>query len=471
MKSCYMNFRNIAGYSALTGSLLSSMAAVAADKPAPERKETRPNIILIMTDQQTATAMSCAGNCDLRTPAMDALAEDGVMLSRAYCPFPLSGPCRASLMTGRMPSEIGARDNGVRPSEEAMQRNIGFLMQEAGYETMYAGKWHASEVNIPDGRGFRRICDMDDRTLVAACRDSLPTRDRSKPLFLVASLLDPHEICEYARSQTLPYGEVERVPVWECPNLPSNFMPSTYEPEAIALRRDAHPRSHPTATYTQDDWREYLYAYYRLTERVDKHVGDLVALLRKEGLYDNSLIIFCSDHGDGAASHGWNQKWILQEEVVNVPLIVKAPKGEGLTGERNDEALSNIGLDIVATICDYAGVELDDTYRGLSLRKVVEDPSASLHEEVFIETLLSEISVRGWAIVEKDFKYVLYNHFRNREQLFDMRNDRGEMLNLAVDKRYSERIASMRRKMYEWGKKTGDKQLIRALQPLVENQK
>ncbi len=463
-----MNLRNVAGWSALTGSLLSS-AVCAAERPSTGGEQSRPNIILIMTDQQTASAMSCAGNADLRTPAMDALAEDGVMLSRAYCPFPLSGPCRASLMTGRMPSEIGARDNGVRPSEQAMQRNVGFMLQEAGYETMYAGKWHASEVNIPDNRGFRRICDMDDRTLVESCRDSLPTRDKSKPLFLVASFLNPHEICEYARSQTLPYGEIEPVPTWECPNLPANFMPSTYEPEAIALRREAHPRSHPTATYTQDDWREYLYAYYRLTERVDYHIGKLVALLRKEGLYDNSLIIFCSDHGDGAAAHGWNQKWILQEEVVNVPLIVKAPKGEGLTGVRNDEALSNIGLDVVATICDYAGVSLDDSYRGLSLRRVVEQPSVSLHDEVFIETLLSEIAVRGWAIVEKDYKYVLYNHFRNREQLFDMKNDRGEMVNLAVDRRFTERVAAMRRKMYEWGVKVGDKQLIKAMQPLVES--
>ena len=184
-----MNLRLFAGVSALTGSLLP--AAAAADNG-----DKRPDIILIMTDQQTAAAMSCAGNPDLRTPAMDALAADGVMLSRAYCPYPLSGPCRASLLTGRMPTEIGATDNGVRPSEQAMSRSIGVLMHEAGYETMYAGKWHASEINVPDGRGFRKICDMDDRTLVDRCRDSLPARDRTKPLFLVASFLDPHEICE-----------------------------------------------------------------------------------------------------------------------------------------------------------------------------------------------------------------------------------------------------------------------------------
>jgi len=459
-----MNLKLFAGCSAVAGSVLAPAAAAAAGGC------DRPDIILIMTDQQTASAMSCAGNPDLRTPAMDALAADGVMLSRAYCPYPLSGPCRASIMTGRMPTEIGATDNGVRPSEEAMSHSLGILLREAGYEAMYAGKWHASEINVPEGRGFRKICDMDDRTLVDRCRDSLPARDRSKPLFLVASFLDPHEICEYARRETLPYGEIEPAAPEQLPNLPCNFMPSTYEPEAISLRRAAHPRSHDTATYTQDDWRRYLNAYYRLTERVDERIGELLGLLREEGLYDDAVIIFCSDHGDGAASHRWNQKWILQEEVINVPLIIKAPKSDrrALRGVRNDRALSNIGLDIAATVCDYAGVELGESYRGRSLRPLTAAKDAALHDEVYVETFLSAVEVKGWAIVEDRYKYVLYNHFQNREQLFDLERDRGEMLNLAVDASYRERIEAMREKMYLWALHTGDKRLIRTLRPLVE---
>lgn len=449
-----------------------SVVAAATSAPAVAPKEQRPNIILIMTDQQTASAMSCAGNTDLRTPAMDALAEDGVRLERAYCPFPLSGPCRASLMTGLMPTEIGATDNGVEPNEEAMSQSIGYLMRDAGYETMYAGKWHASEVNLPEeGRGFKKVCNMDDRTMVENIAGALKERNEEKPLFLVASFLDPHEICEFARRQTLPYGEVELPRTEECPNLPVNFQKSTYEPEAIGLRKAAHPRSHPTALYTEDDWREYLWAYYRLTERVDAHIGALVELLKAEGLYDTSLILFCSDHGDGAASHQWNQKWILQEECVNVPLIVKAPKSDrkALRGATNSVALSNIGLDIVKTICDYGGVELNEQkYRGKSLRGVLHQQEAPLHEEVFIETFLSEVNVRGWAIVEGKYKYVLYNHFQNREQLFDMESDRGEMVNLAVESKHKGTIARLREKMYQWGLHTGDKQLVRALGPLVK---
>ena len=208
-------------HSALLAGAMMAPAAVEASTPAP-KEESRPNIILIMTDQQTASAMSCAGNPDLLTPAMDALAEDGVRLERAYCPFPLSGPCRASMMTGLMPTEIGATDNGIQPDEEAMCRSIGYLMRDAGYETMYAGKWHASEVNLPEeGRGFKKVCNMDDRTMVDNIASALAERETQKPLFLVASFLDPHEICEFARSQTLPYSSHGGVsqPTYEFPKI------------------------------------------------------------------------------------------------------------------------------------------------------------------------------------------------------------------------------------------------------------
>ena len=130
---------------------------------------------------------------------------------------------------------------------------------------------------------------------------------------MVASLLNPHEICEYGRNETLQYGELAPFSTDECPNLPANFMPSTYAAEALTLEHASSPRYHDTYTYTQDDRRRYLYAYYRLVERVDREVGRIVGVLKARGLYDDSAIIFLSDHGDGVAAHGWNQKWNLQE--------------------------------------------------------------------------------------------------------------------------------------------------------------
>ncbi|WP_418983576.1 sulfatase [Alistipes sp.] len=457
---------------AFAGSLATlALAAADARAAAPKKpsESLRPNIVVIMTDQQTAGAMSSAGNPYVRTPAMDALAADGVRFTRAYCPYPLSGPCRASLITGRMPSEVGATDNAVRPRDEDMRQGIGHRIAAAGYECLYAGKWHVPEVNLPaEGTGFRGIAKMHDPTLADACDEALAAYDGQKPLFLVASLLDPHEICEYGRFETLQYGELNPFETADCPNLPANFMPSTYESEALRLEHDASPRYHDTYSYTQDDWRRYLYAYYRLVERVDREIGRLVEVLKRRGIYDDAAIILLSDHGDGVAAHGWNQKWALFEEVVNVPLVVKSPRGRGLAGERNDEALSSVGLDLYATVCDYAGVALDTArYRGRSLRPVAEGRQRTLHDEVFVETLLSGAGIRGWSIIEGRYKYVLYQWGRNREQLYDLERDRGEMVNLAVDRRYAPELKRLRRKMHAWAVRTGDKPLIRNTAPFA----
>lgn len=465
------DLKNLCGQTAFAGSLATlALAAADARAAAPRKADpVRPNIIVIMTDQQTAGAMSCAGNPYVATPAMDALATDGVRFTRAYCPYPLSGPCRASLITGRMPSEVGASDNAVRPHAEDMRQGIGNRMAEAGYECLYAGKWHVPEVNLPtEGTGFRGIAKMHDPTLPDACDEALAQYDGRKPLFLVASLLDPHEICEYGRFETLQYGELDPYLTADCPNLPANFMPSTYEAEAVRLEHRASPRYHDTYSYTQDDWRRYLHAYYRLVERVDREIGRLVEVLKRRGLYDDAVIVLLSDHGDGVAAHGWNQKWALFEEVVNVPLIVKSPLGRGLAGACNDEALSNVGLDLYATVCDYAGIRLDTTrYRGRSLRPVAEGRQTALHDEVFVETYLPGVDMRGWSIIEGRYKYVLYRWGRNREQLFDLESDRGEMVNLAVDRRYASDLARLRRKMFEWALRTGDKPLIRNMEPFA----
>ncbi len=472
-----MNSKILMGATLLGGEIFTVAAASAAVQPAPEKQnrksEERPPIVVIMTDQQTARAMSCAGNPHVATPAMDALADDGVNFSRGYCPYPLSGPCRASLVTGRMPYEVGAFDNDIRPHEEDMQQGIGNRMAAAGYECLYAGKWHVPEVNIPEtGTGFRKISNLDDPGLASACDKALGEYDGRKPLFLVASFLDPHEICEHGRFESLKYGELDSYTIDDCPNLPRNFMPSTYEAEALELEHRSSPRYHDTYTYTQDDWRRYLYAYYRLVERVDREVGRLTEVLKRHGIYDKAVIIFLSDHGDGVAAHRWNQKWALFEEAINVPLIVKAPKGEGLTGVKNDEALSNVGLDLYATVADYAGVKLDtERYRGRSLRPVVEGRQTGLHDEVFVETLLSGVGIRGWSIIEGRYKYVLYQWGRNREQLYDLEEDRGEMLNLAVDRQYAPELQRLRRKMYDWGVKIGEKKLVRNLKHFVEKDK
>ncbi len=421
----------------------------------------QPDIILIMTDQQTASAMSCVGNTNVQTPAMDELAKDGVLFNRAYVSFPLSGPSRASLFTGKTPSELGVEGNEKGIRKEDMQQNLGFQLLNAGYNCLYAGKWHVHETNIPtEGTGFRKVCNMNDPVLVEQCIPYLKEKSE-KPMFLVASFLNPHEICEYARRESLPYGNLREPHIDDCPNLPYNYPEPAYYPEALLLHKEATPKVYPTRRYTDDDWRKYLYAYYRLVERVDKEVGKLITELKKNGKYDNSLIIFVSDHGDGVAAHHWNQKSSLQDEVLRVPFIVKAPKGQGLLNVKKEKALVNINLDIFQTICDYAGVKTDSKLNGKSVRPLVETNADKLHERVFAETRMDDL--RGWCVIEEDYKYVLYRYHENREQLFDLKKDPWEMQNLAKDRSKEELLNKYRKTLYGWNKVIKEKMFEKQL--------
>lgn len=198
-------------------SLLSSSMAYAAE---------RPNIIYIFTDQHTANAMSCAGNPDLHTPNLDRLAAAGIMFQNAYCTAPLSGPSRGSMFTGHYPDAVGLSVNGSPLPDSLKTQTLGTLVKNAGYECAYGGKWHVPELDIPDKQyGFDQIYKHSDDGLAEACVKFL-SKKHNKPFFLVASYDNPHNICEYARSQNLPYGNTDTPELRNCPGLPPNFAKS-----------------------------------------------------------------------------------------------------------------------------------------------------------------------------------------------------------------------------------------------------
>lgn len=408
----------------------------------------RPNIIYIFTDQHTATAMSCAGNPDVHTPNLDRLAAAGIMFQNAYCTAPLSGPSRGSMFTGRYPDAVGLSVNGAPLPDSLQAQTLGTLVKNAGYECAYGGKWHVPELDIPDKRlGFDRLYKHSDNGLAEACAEFLSEK-HNKPFFLVASFDNPHNICEYARSQNLPYGTIGIPELRNCPGLPANFAKSPYDADVIENERASNFNVYPTANFTPEDWRMYRYTYYRLVEKVDKEIGKIIDVIDKNNLWENTVVIFSSDHGDGLGAHHWNQKSALYEEVVNVPFIVTLP-GKKHAGEKLPQLISS-GVDFFATICDWAGVRLPKDTAGKSFRKVAEEgsPQTPHQDYVITETRFDGSKTRGWMVRTKRYKYVLYDKGRYREQLFDMENDRGETRNLMMENAY-EKVAQEHRDILE----------------------
>ena len=160
--------------------------------------DRRPNILLIVTDQQSAFMLGCAGNRHVRTPAMDRIAARGVRFARTWCSNPMCLPSRFSLVTGRLGSDFGIRhnDDGQRADIPAAVRGAtaGWLLRRAGYETAWGGKAHLPAGWTPGALGFETITRDERDGLAAVCADFVG-RKRERPFFLMASFINPHDIC------------------------------------------------------------------------------------------------------------------------------------------------------------------------------------------------------------------------------------------------------------------------------------
>lgn len=271
-----------------------------------------------------------------------------------------------------------------------------------------------------------------------------------KAFFLVASYDNPHNICEYARSQNFPYGNIDTPDIRDCPGVPANFAKNPYDADVIESERVNNYNVYPTAGFTPEDWRMYRYTYYRLVEKVDKEIGKIIDAIDKNDLWKNTVVIFSSDHGDGIGAHHWNQKSALYEEVINIPLIVTLP-GKKNAGKVLPQLISN-GIDFFASVCDWAGAKMPEGAAGKSFRKVVEEgnPQALHQEYIITETRFDGSKTRGWVVRTERYKYVLYDKGKYREQLFDMQHDRGEMRNLIMENAYSQELQKLRDVLEKW---------------------
>lgn len=423
----------------------------------------QPNILIIMADQWAAHALGCAGSSVVHTPNLDSLAATGTRFERAYTTFPLCVPARSSLVSGRYPHELGIEGNTV-PAGSGPGRakeSLGHWFTAAGYECAYAGKWHAPEASAHAKDGFDVIHPFGDEGLSAAAVDWLGSRyNTGTPFLLFVSFDNPHTICEYARGQHLPYGDVQPpANVRDAPPLPSNFATAPYSPQALTHERAQAEQTYGTAGYSHDDWRLYRHAYAQLIEKTDEQIGTILRALDLQGMAENTVVLFTSDHGDGDAAHGWNQKTSLQEEAVRVPLLMKGP-GIGFDQVRNQ--LVSLGLDLIPTLCGLAGIAAPAGINGLNC--LTEKRAQG--EGIAVETAFGtgrRVSTLGRSFITDRYKYTVYSWGKHREQLVDLVADPGELRNLAEESAFDAILEEFRRRLLGWCTETNDEAFLKKL--------
>ena len=456
-------------------SLLVLVLVVAGcSSPEPHQEPlTRPNIIYIYTDQQHANMMSCAGNPWLSTPAMDYIAENGIRFTRAYTTNPVCSPARVSLITGRFAGDFrDAEGNVVREnrgsmripqmSDEVLQTTVPAYLKKAGYDLLYGGKKHLPKMLNPGTLGFEYFTDDERDELAQQAADHIRGK-HDNPYFMIVSLINPHDIFYMAirehsdpNNPLLERGKKELATLdWAlkypkgvsedeffekyCPPAPPNLEPQEDEPEAMKyMLKQRDFREGARNHYTETDWRKHRWAYCRLTERVDGQIQVILDALKDSGQDENTLVLFSSDHGDMDGAHRLEHKTTLYEESANIPFLAMW-RGVIPGGQVDSLHLVSNGLDLLPTVCDFAGTAGQSDPRGRSLRPLMEGREIEWRQTLGVE---SEI---GRMVVGNDgLKYIRYDVAGVEERLHDLNHDPYEMTHFTKDSAYQEQLGYLR---------------------------
>lgn len=454
----------------------------------------RPNLVLLLTDDQRGDAMHCAGNDVIQTPHMDRLASDGMRFRNAFVTTSICPVSRVSILTGQYMRRHEVLDFVASPSAATMEDAYPSLLRRAGYYTGFVGKWgigtnqaaadraadgfdywagaaeqgnywheatcpyithdgvHAKHQNVctcpPSGpkqrTGHANLRDPKHLTVditPAKCAQFLDSRAADKPFCLSVSFKAPHA----PRSDFHPsfadlYTEDE---------LP---VPPTATPDDAA-RQPRFLRESPSGTggarlaEQHDVVRERLRRYYRLISGVDRAVGHIRQLLSERGLAENTIIILTSDNGYLFGEHGLTSKWLMHEASIRVPLLVFDPRlPADAHGRTCDEMALNI--DLAPTLLELAGVAPPPRMQGSSLVHLLDDPNRPHRDDWFYEyhfrTERYPIE-RTEGVRTRRWKYVRYLDQQPRfEQLFDLADDPLERWNLAALPEHAEVLTRLR---------------------------
>ncbi|WP_439183634.1 sulfatase family protein [Carboxylicivirga taeanensis] len=392
-------------------------------------KDKRPNVILILTDDQGSIDMNCYGATDLYTPNMDALAQSGVQFNQFYVAAPVCSPSRASMLTGQNPHKAGLPGNASsQEGHEGMpgqKTTIAEIMKANGYQTAHIGKWHIGYTpeTMPLGQGFDYSFGH-----MGGCIDNYSH-------FFYWNGPNRHDLWENGEEvwhDGQYFGDLmadkARQYIEEHKNKPF-FMYYAINMPHYPLQPKGKWRQH----YEHLEMPRCDYAAFVST--IDEYIGNLMATLEEQGIRDNTIVILQSDHGHsnetrtfgggGSAGPYRGSKFSLFEGGIRVPAIISYPKKIKQQQQRNQMALN---IDWLPTIADYCDIQsLPKDVEGKSLRTVIDKNSKSQHQQFIWK------SGGSWAIRQGDWKLLGYPQDNSGKGQLDPDKDLLFLVNLKTD--------------------------------------
>ncbi len=421
--------------------------------------DKRPNILFLMTDQQRFDALSCMNN-EIVTPNLDRLISESVYFIEARCVNPSCVPSRAAIVTGKYPSQCGCPMYITKlPKDETTFMS---LLQKNGYYTAVVGKQHFADSEIEKGYDYENIVDGHG---TFAPREALGGYID----FLTDNGVDPATVSKNAfisgaewKADTKYHideyiGELGKGWLTDCaptldkpwfftlsfsgPHHPYDGIGTEYErlyddmdlsyPETSYDDLDDKPKQYKEMDgyshiylkdFTKEDYIKTKKSYYANMSMIDAKIGEVIEILKKQGMYDNTVIIFTSDHGDFMGDYGLVEKLqCLSDSLMRVPLFVKPPIA-GFKGVKINDLVTNI--DIASTCLEVAGADIPSNIECHPYSRYWNDTEPIIKQN---SLYLEAGAIKGCII--DNYKIV---HYMNRDygELYDLKNDSLEIKNL-----------------------------------------
>jgi len=459
-----------------------------------EAAARRPNILFVMTDDQTVQEMSCYGNRILQTPNMDRVAHGGTRFANCFATNALCAPARATVLTGCFSHIHGIRGNSEKADAiEELDPDVPTfpeLLQKSGYRTALVGKYHIRQdprgfdcwtIHPGQGRYFDPVyieggvrvqkkgyaSDITTDMALAFLRKT----DSSQPFCLVYQFKAPHRPFSPAPRHADLFEDLEIA------------EPETFNDD-YATRRIAHVAEDMQFDQSlagdyddlpeglsREDRKKWIYQRfikdrYRTLCGVDENLGRVLDCLDERGLAEDTLILYTADHGYFLGEHGWYDKRFMYEPAIRIPLLARYPR-LGTAGHVSDEMVMNI--DFAPTILDFAGVPIPEGMQGRSLRPLMEGASpddwrASIYYAYYENSW--ELHGKGDEAMAEPYRYFtahrigphrgvrtqrykLIEYYSEGDywELFDLEHDPNELKNLYGDPAYDTTVAELKQEL------------------------
>jgi arylsulfatase len=467
-----------------------------------ERHQPRPNIILIITDQQRYDTIAALGYPHVDTPHLDRLAREGVTLTNCFVAGASCAPSRASLFSGYYPHTAGVMRNG-----DTWRSCWVEDLAAAGYHCVNVGKMHTYPFEAPNGFHERYVVENKDRYLegryffdrwdlafqanglekpgrlryrnlpdyrerLGAVTWDMPEhlhpdvfvgnlarwwverKPKTEPLFLQVGFPGPHPPYDPTRRHLAPYLQRE-IPLPEITSGELDALP----PALKELRVHNTQIDHDSIFWTLDPTREQLHRlrahYLANVTMIDEQVGALLAALESQGYLEDAVVIFTSDHGDCLGDYGQIQKWTMHDVITRVPMLVWAPGHFG--GGRQIDGLWQ-QMDLAPALLELAGVPVPETWEAISMLPALQGKDGITgRERVFCEQagdnvltgtdLMTMVRTREWKLV----------HYLDQSdgELYDLRADPGEHRNLWHHAEHADKKRELLDALLSWRSRSG----------------